>query len=100
MQKVEKFYTEISADPELLSKLARLKISEEEINDCLAMIVDLETSRAIYLTEKGDSQNSTKIKDIAIAKMNNWMYEFFTVARIALKDNPQLLEVLGKTVKS
>lgn len=100
MQKVEKFYTELAADPELQSKLARMKLSEEEINDCLAMIRELESLYTVYQKANGDSQNSTKIKDSAIAKMNTWMHEFYSVSRLALKDQPQLLEALGKVVKS
>jgi hypothetical protein len=100
VEKAEKFYTEIEADPDLLGKLARLKINEETIADCLAKIEDFQTARAIYLKEIGNTQHSTKTKDAAIAVLKEWMHEFFTVARIALKDQPQLLEVLGKKVKS
>jgi hypothetical protein len=64
------------------------------------MIREVESLWAIYQKEIGDAQNFTKIKDSAIAKMNTWMYEFYTVARLALKDQPQLLEALGKVVKN
>ena len=96
----QKFYTEISADPELQGKLARMKISEEDITNCLAKIEDLQALRAVYQKEIGDAQQSTKTKDAALAKMQVWMHEFFTVARLALKDQPQLMESLGKVVKS
>ena len=64
------------------------------------MITDLEAARAEYLREKGESQDSTKIKDAAFAKIDDWMSEFYAVAKIALEDNPQLLESLGKLVRS
>lgn len=60
----------------------------------------LEKSRAEYLREKEGSQDSTKIKDAALAKMDDWMSEFYAVAKIALEDNPKLLEVLGIFVRS
>jgi hypothetical protein len=55
---------------------------------------------ADYLREKGESQDSTKAKDAAFAKLDDWMSEFYAVAKIALEDNPQLLESLGKFVRS
>ncbi len=60
----------------------------------------MDTARAVYLKEKGESQDATKIKDAAIAKLDDWMSEFYAVAKIGLEDNPQLLEVLGKTVRA
>ena len=64
------------------------------------MISDLEAARSEYLKEKGESQDSTKAKDAAFAKIDDWMSGFYAVAKIGLEDNPQLLEALGKTVKS
>jgi len=40
------------------------------------------------------------VKDAAFAKIDDWMSEFYAEAKIGLEDNPQLLEALGKTVKS
>ena len=54
----------------------------------------------MYLKEKGESQDATKIKDEVFAKLDDWMSEFYAVAKIALEDNPQLLESLGKLVRS
>ncbi|NLT49572.1 MAG: hypothetical protein GXX85_01480, partial [Ignavibacteria bacterium] len=48
----------------------------------------------------GESEDATKEKDAAFAKMDKWMSDFYAVARIALEDKPQLLEALGKIVKS
>ena len=64
------------------------------------MLTDVEQARAVYLKEKGETQVATQTKDAALAKIDDWMSEFFAVARIALEDQPQLLEVLGKTVRS
>jgi hypothetical protein len=60
----------------------------------------LEAARSFYLIEKGESQDSTKIKDAAFYKIDDWMSEFYAVAKIGLEDNPQLLEALGKIVRN
>ncbi len=79
--------------------MARLAITPEQLTAGKTLLTELETARAEYLKEKGESQEATKIKDAAFAKMDDWMSEFYAVARIALEDKPQLLEALGKVVK-
>lgn len=100
LETARKFYTIASADTAIQAKLARLKITPEDLTAGNTLINDLEAARAEYLREKGESQDATKIKDAAFAKMDDWMSEFYAVAKIALEDNPQLLESLGKLVRS
>lgn len=100
LEALKKFYSIASSDPDIQNKLARLKISAEDITATNTKVTELESARAEYLREKGESQNATKAKDSAFAKIDDWMSEFFAVAKIGLDDKPQLLEALGKTVKS
>lgn len=99
LEAAKKFYSVASTDTEIQSKLARLKISADDLTAANTAISDLESTRAEYLKEKGESQDATKAKDSAFAKMDDWMSEFYAVARIGLEDNPQLLEALGKIVR-
>jgi chromosome segregation ATPase len=99
LEAAKKFYSVASTDTEIQSKLARLKISADDLTAANTAISDLESARAEYLKEKGESQDATKAKDSAFAKLDDWMSEFYAVARIGLEDNPQLLEALGKVVK-
>ena len=99
LEAVKKFYAE-AANSEIQAQLARLKVTPEEITAATNLIASVENARAVYLRETGESQDATKQKDAAMARMAAWMSEFYAVARIALEDNPQLLEVLGKPVKS
>lgn len=66
----------------------------------MAKTKDVETDRANSLREVGESKNATKARDAAMAAMQDWMTEFYAVARIALEEQPQLLEALGRPVKS
>jgi hypothetical protein len=99
LETVRKFYTTSIADVEIQTKLSRLKITPDDLNAAKALIPEVETLRAAYLKEKGESQDATTLKDAAFAKLDAWMSEFYAVARIALEDNPQLLEALGLIVK-
>ena len=95
---IQKFYTEI--DPGILQKLAVLKITDRDITQGRSQLQNVEKARAAYLREIGESQDATKQKDAAFAKMDDWMRDFYAVANIALEDQPQLMEALGRKRKS
>ena len=97
---VKKFYAEMLSDTALQTKLSRLKVSVENLNAANTLIGALETARAEYMKEKGESQDATKAKDAVFTQLDNWMSEFYAVARIALEDNIQLLEALGVIVRN
>ena len=100
MVTVKKFYSDAAVDPVIQDKLLRLKVTRKELNAAKAMIKGLETARSKYLKEKGESENATQLKDAAFAKLDDWMIDFYAVAAIGLEDKPQLLEALGKKVRS
>ncbi|WP_303922289.1 hypothetical protein [Draconibacterium sediminis] len=89
-----------STDTALQGKLANLKITTGDLTAASTLISSIEAARADYLRGKGESQVSTKIKDAAFVKIDDWMSEFYAVVKIALEDNLQLCESLGKLVRS
>ena len=100
LEVAKKFYLEVLADTKLQTKLSRLKITVEDLNATNTLISELDTARAEYLREKGESQDSTKQKDATFGNLDDWMSEFYAVARIALEDYIQLLEALGVIVRN
>jgi hypothetical protein len=96
---VRKFYEEVAKDQQVQEGLNRLKVTAEDLSAATALITTLETARAAYLKEKGESQDSTQTKEDAFEKLDEWMRDFYAVASIALEEHPQLLESLGKIVK-
>lgn len=99
LETLKKFYNTAKDAQEVITKLQRLKVTSNDINETLNKITQLESARSKYLQEKGESQQATQAKDSAIANIDDWMTEFYAVARIALEDKPQLLEALGKVVR-
>ena len=97
---LKKFYNTASGNDTIGQGLATMLISAEAINERMTKITALEAARAEYLREIGESQDATKQKDKAMAELDDWMRDFYAIAKIALEDQPQLLEALGKKVKS
>lgn len=94
------FYTTALADNDIINNLRRLKVTPEDLTKGKELVQEVEANRAFYLKEKGESQDATDKKDAAFRKLDRWMSDFYSIARIALEDKPQLLETLGITVKS
>lgn len=94
------FYTEMLEDTSLQERIARLKVPVKDLKNGIKLISDVDSARALYLKEIGESQDATKDKDETFAQLDDWMREFFAVAKIALEDSPQLLEALGVLVRS
>ena len=100
LETVRTFYAVCQADPELQKRLLPTKITPEYLGTTYALIAELEAARADYIREKGESQNATKLKDAAFGVIDDWMRDFYAIARIALEESPQLLESLGRLVRS
>jgi hypothetical protein len=99
IDKATKFYEELAANPDILQKLSRLGIKEENIHLGLEKVAEVVAARAVYTNLKGESQKSTKLKEAAFVPLKEWMSDFYAVAKIAFKDQPQQVESLGKIVK-
>ncbi len=97
---VKMFYSEIVSEDIVAKSRYGLKFNAEELEASNNLILDIEQSRSEYISRRGESQNITKEKNKCLKKLNDWMSEFYKIARIALKDNIQLMEALGKKVKS
>ena len=97
---IKKFYNETAADQSIQEDLARLNLTMDDINDGLAKIAEVEAAKTNHTQIRAESQDSTKLKDLSLASMGDWMKELFGLAKLGLKNNPQLLEALGKVVKS
>ena len=100
VEAAKNFYNLALADTDIQAKLARLKLTVKDLKGASKLITEIEAARSLYLQEKGESQEATQIKDEAFYQIDDWMSEFFAVAKIALEDKPQLLESLGKIVRN
>lgn len=98
--KVNQFYGGIKSNPDIQNEMNKIKITANIVEDCLQKHEALLSERAVYDKEEGESQATTKTKKAAFAELEDWMDDFEAIARIALYDKAQLLEVLGYFVRS
>ena len=94
------FYQTLDQTPELLTPLAKLKITAAHVTEQIGNVTQVESAYADYIQEKGESQQATKDKNKAFDDITHWVNELYSVAKIALEDKPQLLESIGKWVRS
>lgn len=97
---VKMYYSTLTEDAVLQERVSRLKITSEVVAEITTGITDLQKLRSAYLCDLGHAEDSTKQKDLAIARIKDWMVDFYAVADLALADHPQLLEALGRFKRS
>ena len=71
-----------------------------ELTQNQASIEALIALRNRRIRMKGEAEEATHNRNLRIQALRAWLKEFYGIARIALQDSPQLMEVLGVMVKS
>ncbi len=97
---MDTLYKQLSGNEQLLQPLAKLKITNAHVATQLQRLEEVKTAYNTYIKEKGESQQATKDKDKALTELEKWVRELYAIAKIALEDKPQLLESIGKFVRS
>lgn len=100
LEEMEVLYTELDKDENYKKAVLKLKITQEDIQNQKTKLAEVRTAYAKYTTEKGESQQATQDKNQAFTAFEKWVRDFHTIAKIALEDQPQLLESLGKFMRS
>lgn len=98
--KVDQYYSTIQSTPAIQEKMNVIKINETVVASCIAKFKALLADRSNFDKEIGESQNVTKSKNAALFELKDWMDDFDALAKVALYDKPQLLEILGIFVRS
>lgn len=100
LEEMEVLYTELDKDENYKKAVLKLKITQEDIQTQKTKLAEVRTAYAKYTTEKGESQQATQDKNQAFTAFEKWVRNFHNLAKIALEDQPQLLESLGKFIRS
>lgn len=75
-------------------------VSDKAIQQATADTNELLVLRQGRIRQKGLAESCTQEKKQAFRELRAWVTEFRGIARIAFKDNPQLLEAFGMLVRA
>lgn len=89
------FYAALSAKGKEVQKFG---IQSEEVAQAGAMVSSLADQQAQRMQCKGTAESATQKRNQALTELGQWQREFVRVARMALKEDTQLLESLGIVV--
>ena len=81
-------------------QMDNFRIAPEELAQTKAMV---DAAYSLYqdrIHRRGDAQHATQQRDKKRRELRQWMTQFKKAARLALNDEPQLMEVLGVPVRS
>ena len=93
------FYTNLSGNQPWMVKMAGYGITEEKLTAGRALVKEVENATNRQKTEMGEAQEATRLRDEAADTLQAWYSNFIAIARIALEDKPQYLEMLGIVIK-
>jgi hypothetical protein len=89
-------YTNLQQTPGALETMAQYGYTAERLlEEQQQQVEEVAQLHTKQLEETGAAQQSTQEKDKAFDELCNWYSDFRAIARVALYDKPQLLEVLG-----
>lgn len=89
------FYTNLLANNAWVEELSQFSITKEILEAGKSSFLELQELYASQNKETGEAQKATEVRDESVAQLDEWYNRYIKVARIALKNDPQLLEILG-----
>ena len=93
------FYNRLNNEPDFITVLNKYGITSETISQEKQIAENLRILRNEAMSEKGQAQEATRVRDVELEKLDDYCYELKTIAKIALENKPQLLEELGILVR-
>ena len=100
MAQATQFYKNALASEAILTGFKEFGITQQQLQAGLAELKAVKAANLVQEKAKGDAQDATKKRDVALDALQAWLSDFLAIARIALEDQPQLLEGLGLLVRS
>jgi hypothetical protein len=95
LAQAQQFYGNLIDNTALITQLTEYGITLEKLQVGYAELQAVEVANLAQTREKGEAQNATQTRDMAIAALSKWFSDYVAIARIALEAESQLLESLG-----
>lgn len=99
LEEMARFYANLSRQESLVRALNRVKINEQVVNNQISEINEVKDLYATYSQEKNESEQATKDKNKAFDALDKWMRELYSYSKYALAEEPQFLQMFGKSIR-
>ena len=100
LSQANQFYQNALSSPAILKALKEFGITDKKLKAGLKEIEAVEAANLVQEKEKGEAQAATKRRDAALDAMQDWLSDYLAIAKVALEEEPQLLEGLGVLQRS
>lgn len=94
------FYNLVLNESDFLNSLSKFGITSEKLTKDKEEIESLKSLRNEAMSEKGQAQEATRLRNTKMEELEDYCYELRTIATIALEEQSQLLEELGIIVRN
>ena len=100
LQEARGFYKTALLDPDLLAVLAEHGVTAERMKAAQEEVEALERLNQQQEHEKNEAQDATRLRDDERRAFADWLARYQQLARVALRNQPDLTEQLGLTAPS
>ena len=94
VDQAEALYVNLLRKEHLLAQMAKF-YDRDELEAEYRLVQEAKEANIIQEAEKGEAQDATKARNAKLDQLDLWMADFRAFAKIALEEQPQLLEKLG-----
>jgi len=95
LAQANQFYQNALGDKAILAELKEFGTTEQKLKAGLAELAVIEQANLVQEKEKGEAQAATQTRDKALDELQDWLSDYLAIAKVALEEDPQLLEGLG-----
>jgi len=95
IDQASKLYKHAGIDQAIMTLLAKFKITTDKLQEGLNGLEGLKVLNSAQEAKKGEAQVARKERDELFEEEQKWYSDFKTAARIAFKDTPEYLEIMG-----
>ncbi len=95
LHNAELFYRNLLSTGEFLEKMNNFGRTREALEAEYREIRDVVEAMAIHKKEMGEALESTTVRNKIMAELDDWMEDFYNIAKLALPGQPESLKKLG-----
>jgi len=88
---IDNFYLVALGDQEILDILASFGYSIRRMKDCHNSYLDTRSAYNDYIKENTQSVEATKERDEKMEILDGWMYDYYSLAKVAYAQRPDLM---------